>query len=285
MCFIPAFSQSADETYKQEIDQWHVKRENRLKSETGWLTVSGLFWLSEGDNTVGADPSNLIHFPKNKCDAFLGNFQLKAGNVYFTSKAENQVKKDSSFFNSGLIFGDGMEEGMVVLAHKNLRFFIIKRGERIGIRLRDLDSEARKHFTSIERFPVDRKWCVKARFEPAKEKKTIPILDVIGQTTETPFAGTLYFELDGKKLQLDATLEGTELFIVFSDYTAGNTTYGGGRFLYATVPAIGNEVVLDFNKAYNPPCAFTSFATCPLPPDQNKLAVEILAGEKSYGQH
>ncbi len=118
-----------------------------------------------------------------------------------------------------------------------------------------------------------------------KKDSTIAIHDVIGLTTETPYGGSLRFERNGISYKLDATLEGDDLFIVFADKTSGLTSYGGGRFLYAKVPKVGNTVELDFNKAYNPPCAFTDFATCPLPPDQNKLELEILAGEKVYSRH
>ena len=133
--------------------------------------------------------------------------------------------------------------------------------------------------------PFNEKWKLIATYEAPQVAKTIPIHDVIGLTTETPFGGILHFEIAGKKYQLDATLEEEDLFIVFADETSGITTYGGGRFLYAKKPLEGNKVILDFNKAYNPPCAFTDFATCPLPPDQNKLPLEINAGEKVYMRH
>jgi len=278
-------AQNMQSNYHQEIEEWHKKRVTNLKSETGWLTVSGLFWLDEGINTVGSSKENKIKFPKNTAAEKLGNFTLNSGTVTINVEPGELVTSGTTNISAAIIFSDSIEEQEIILTHRDLRFFIIKRGTKIGLRLRDLKSPARINFTQIERFPIDTMYQVKARFEAAKANKTIPIHDVIGQTTETAFAGTLYFEVKGKKLQLDATLEGDNLFIVFADETSGNSTYGGGRFLYAKVPTSGNQVTLDFNKAYNPPCAFTDFATCPLPPDQNKMPIEILAGEKKYGRH
>lgn len=272
--------------YKAEIDTWHAKRETTLKSETGWLTVSGLYWLDEGENTFGAGKENKIKFPEGKAEFQMGSFILLNDEVRLTILPNIEVKRNDTIFNTGIIFNKDIEEQSVILSYKKLRWFIIKRGNKYGVRLRDLDSDARQHFTHIDRFPVSEAWQIKAKFEAPTNKKTIAIHDVIGNTTETTFGGTLKFEYGGKTYALDATLEDEDdLFIVFGDYTNGNKTYGAGRFLYAKKPIEGNDVILDFNKAYNPPCAFTDFATCPLPPDQNKLPFEILAGELKYGNH
>ncbi len=281
-----SFSQtqvSAD-AYKNEIEQWHQNRVKSLKSETGWLNIAGLFWLKEGENTFGSSKENNIILPIGKADEKLGIFILKEGIVSFTTAANSNAESNNTPFAAGVIF-DEKQETPIILSHKNLRWFIIKRGSKYGVRMRDFESDALKNFTHIERFPVDEKWKITAVYEAPEKDKTIPINDVIGLTTETPFGGTLRFEIDGTTFQLDATLEGNELFIVFADKTTGNETYGGGRFLYAVKPSEGNTVILDFNKAYNPPCCFTNFATCPLPPAQNRLAIQISAGEKTYGHH
>ncbi len=279
-------AQSSSESYINEIETWHQNREINLKKETGWLTVSGLFWLEEGENTFGSGMENKIVFPTGKAAAQIGSFALSNDEVKLTILPHVDVKRNDSLFTNGVIFNKNIEEQSVILSHKNLRWFIIKRGNRYGVRLRDLESDARKNFTHIECFPVIEKWKVNASFEAPNSKKTIPINDVIGNTTETTFGGTLKFEIDGKSYTLDATLEGEDdLFIVFGDYTNGNKTYGAGRFIYAKKPKEGNQVILDFNKSYNPPCTFTDFATCPLPPDQNKLPFEVLAGELKYGNH
>ncbi len=281
-----AQAQTSASIYEKEIDTWHEKREANLKKENGWLTVSGLFWLEEGENTIGSNKENKIVFPAGKADADIGKIILNNDEVSMTINAGVMVKRNDTLFSKGVIFNKNTAEQSIILAHKNLRWFIIKRGARIGVRLRDLESDARKNFTHIERFPVNEKWKIIATFVPPTDKKTIPIHDVIGNTTETEFGGTLQFELNGKSYSLDATLEGADdLFIVFGDYTNGIKTYGAGRFLYAKKPKEGNMVILDFNKSYNPPCAFTDFATCPLPPDQNKLPIEVTAGELKYGNH
>lgn len=281
-----ALPQDRNSAYQQEIDQWHRNRENNLKKETGWLTVSGLYWLAEGENSFGTSKENKIVFPEGKAAAQMGSFILLNEEVRLTILPNIEVKRNDTLFSTGIIFNKDMEEQSVILSHKNLRWFIIKRGNKYGVRLRDLDSDARKKFTHIERFPVNENWKINALYDAPISKKTIPIHDVIGNTTETTFGGTLTFEIKGIKYKLDATLEGDDdLFIVFADYTNGIKTYGAGRFLYAKKPQDGNTVILDFNKAYNPPCAFTDFATCPLPPDQNKLPFEVLAGELKYGNH
>ena len=289
VCLMPVFSFSqssefADTDYKNEIENWHQNRVKSLKSETGWLNIVGLYWLTEGENTFGCSKENTIIFPKGKADEQLGSFILKDGKVNLLAAEKGSIQSDNKPFISGLIF-DEKQEIAIILSHKSLKWFIIKRGNKYGVRLRDLESEALKNFTNIDRFAVSEKWRIAAIYEAPSVGKTIPINDVIGLTTETPFGGTLHFEIDGKKFQLDATLEGNELFVIFADETSGNETYGGGRFLYAKKPSNGNTVILDFNKAYNPPCSFTNFATCPLPPSQNKLSCPILAGEKTYGHH
>jgi uncharacterized protein (DUF1684 family) len=279
-------AQNSNESYINEINAWHQTRENNLKKETGWLTVSGLFWLEEGENTFGSSKENKLVFPAGKAAERFGSFTLLNDEVRLTILPNIEVKRNDTLFSSGVIFNQELVEQSVILSYKNLRWFIIKRGNRFGVRLRDLESDARKNFTHIERFPIDEKWKINATFIAPFSKKTIPIHDVIGNTTETTFGGTLKFELEGKTYALDATLEGEDdLFIVFGDYTNGVKTYGAGRFLYAKKPKDGEKVILDFNKAYNPPCAFTDFATCPLPPDQNKLPFEVLAGELKYGNH
>lgn len=279
-------STQTDSTYIKEIEQWHKNREVRLKSETGWLNVAGLMWLKEGENTFGSGKENDIVFPEGKADKSLGVLILKNDTVYLKTIAASNIQHNSKPYNGGIIYTNNDEENPPVLAHRSLRWFIIKRGTRYAIRLRDLESEALKNFTTIEYFPADAKWCIKATYQAPEKPTTIPVQDIIGLTTETPYGGTLHFEINGKLYELEATLEYDNLFIVFADATTGNETYGGGRFLYAKKPQNGaTVVVLDFNKAYNPPCCFTNFATCPLPTAKNRLSIAITAGEKTYGHH
>jgi uncharacterized protein (DUF1684 family) len=204
----PIMAQTNDENYRKEIDHWHQNRENNLKKETGWLTVSGLFWLDEGENTFGSSKENKIIFPAGKAAEHMGSFTLLNDEVRLTILPNIAVKRNDTLFSTGIIFNKDIEEQSIILSHRNLRWFIIKRGNRYGVRLRDLESDARKNFTQIERFPVDEKWKINAIYEAPSTKKTIPIHDVIGNTTETEFGGTLKFEIDGKTFSLDATLEG-----------------------------------------------------------------------------
>jgi uncharacterized protein (DUF1684 family) len=169
-----------------------------------------------------------------------------------------------------------------------LQFYVIERAGRLAVRVRDRASPRRSEFAGLEYFPPAGDWLVPARFEPHVPARTIPIMNVLGYEDTMVSPGALVFEKDGREWRLDAILErpeATELFVMFADATTGRETYGAGRFLYTALPRDG-RVSLDFNRAYNPPCAFNLFATCPLPPEQNRLALRIDAGELKYaGEH
>jgi uncharacterized protein len=266
--------------YCVEMDAWKKNRTESLTSEDGWLNLAGLFWLEEGQNTFGSDKTNKLVFPKGA--ASMGQFELKNGEVFIKADPKAAVFADKTPVLDLKIFP---AEKPIVLKSGALRWFVIKRGTKIGIRLRDVESPTVVGFKGIDYYDTNRKWRVKAKLEPALGDKKIMITDVLGQTNPQPSAGTLVFSISGKTYKLDAIDEGEQLFIIFKDATSGSETYGAGRFLYADKPKSGNSLMLDFNKAINPPCAFTEFATCPLPPKQNWLEVEIKAGEKKYGSH
>jgi hypothetical protein len=269
-----------DTTYIKALKAWHQKRIESLKSENGWLNLAGLFWLEEGKNTFGTDDNNQIVFPKGK--AKMGSFTLNKGEVTVEIDPKAEVLVGNEPISTLKVFP---AEKPMVLKSGSLRWFIIKRKEKYGIRLRDLESDELKHFTGIETYPIDTNWRIKAKFEPANTGKTINITDVLGQVTPQPSPGTLVFSINRQEFRLDALDDGDELFILLADETSGKETYGGGRFLYANKPDTEGYVDLDFNKTINPPCAFTMFATCPLPPQQNRLPIAITAGEKNYGIH
>ena len=250
--------------YKEQVDQWHQKRLESLKSENGWLNLAGLFWLETGANTVGSAASNNIVFPKG-ADR-LGVFQLTNGTVQFTPAANAGITVEGQPVTETITLFSPTQTKPVVLQQGSLRWFIIKRVDRFAVRLRDLDSPTLKTFKGIDRFAVDEKWQVRARLNVPKQPQTIAILDVLGMTRPQQLAGTLEFELNGQRVRLDAVTEGDELFIMFADATNSHETYGAGRFLYAEKPGPDGTTLLDFNKATNPPCAFTQYATCPLPP-------------------
>jgi uncharacterized protein (DUF1684 family) len=174
-----------------------------------------------------------------------------------------------------------------ILQHGSLKFYVIKRSERFGIRVKDSQAKALREFAGMESFPIDPAWRVVARFEPYTPPREITVPNVTGEPTREIVPGALVFEKGGKTFRLEPVAEegSEELFIIFGDQTNGFETYGAGRFLYAPQPDSAGRVPLDFNIAYNPPCVFTPYATCPLPPPQNKLAVRIEAGEKAYGEH
>lgn len=269
--------------YRERIDEWHQQRINSLKSENGWLNLAGLFWLKEGNNTAGQGTGFDLNFPGN-ASANLGTFTLQNGEVRFTpASGASVLANGNALTEPAVIFSASTKP--TTLAHGTLRWFIIKRGNQYGVRLRDLDSPLLKEFHGIDRFPVDESWRIQARLEAPTTPKTIAITDVIGLTSQQPLVGTLVFERAGKTYRLDAVGEGPKLFIIFGDATNAHETYGAGRFLYADKPGADGLTTLDFNQATNPPCAFTSFATCPLPPRQNKLALAISAGEKRFGDH
>jgi hypothetical protein len=257
---------AAVSAFQSEIAAWHARREAALKAENGWLSLAGLFWMHEGANSFGADSANEIALPDGPARA--GAFDLQHGQVTVAMDHTRRALAPDS-------------EDVVKVGR--LELLLIKRGDRIGIRVKDPESQARRQFHGIESFPASEAWRVKAKFVP--EPRRIPILNVLGQTETSDSPGYAVFHLAGREFRLYPILEepdAKQLFFIFRDQTSGKETYGAGRFLYTELPKDG-QVILDFNKAYNPPCAFTPFATCPLPPPENRLAARIEAGEKTYG--
>lgn len=275
----------AQTNYKEEIEMWHSNRIQHLKSESGWLNLAGLEWLKEGINTVGDQNNNDIHLPKGTANNQLCKLILNHEVVTLICSSKDSITNNNNLLNGSTVVFNQKENIELQLLHKRIVFFVIKRGTKVGVRMRDLDSENIKKFAGIPRFDVDIIWKVKAQVVIPEIPKTVDILDVLGNTTKTPIGAILCFTLKGKEYKLIGTREDDKLFIVFSDNTSGITTYGSGRFLYVDFPPDSKEVIIDFNKAYNPPCAFTSFATCPLPLKENILDAEITAGEKSYTIH
>lgn len=215
-------------------------------------------------------------------DAFVGTVTLNKGTVHFTVAPYAVVKTVSADVSNIPLFP--YKDKAIVLAHQSLRWFVIQRGTKYAIRLRDLENPILKEFRGIETFPIDEKWKIKAQFVPTVGKK-IKILDITGRVFEEESPGKLVFEINGETYSLEATGSKEHLFVVFGDATNNLDTYGGGRFLEVDAPLEDGTIYLDFNKAYNPPCAFTPYATCPLPTKENKLKVAISAGEQFHGSH
>jgi len=269
--------------YIAEIKAWHKRRIENLKKENGWLNLVGLYWLKEGENKFGSDKSNDVIFPQN-APAFIGKFFLKDSIVTLEVNDGIDVINDGKKIKSIELKND-MQGKPTILEYNSLRWFVIKRGNKYGIRLRDLESELVKNFKGIETFPVNEDWKIEAKFEPYNPPKKIFVPNVLGMIDEENSPGALLFNKDGKEFKIDVLDEGNSYFLIFADETSGKETYGAGRFLYVNKPDSSGKIFIDFNKAYNPPCAFTKYATCPLPPKQNYLKLRITAGEKKYGNH
>ncbi|HXI14094.1 MAG TPA: DUF1684 domain-containing protein [Thermoanaerobaculia bacterium] len=264
-----------------DVETWRAKRLSRLAADDGWLTLAGLYWLEEGANRVGSAPGSEVLLPRGASTA--GVMRRRGDEVRFEPAGDSGISVKDKPVQSMVLVSDKKDEP-TILRSGPVSFYLIERGDRIGVRVKDTESNARKSFKGIEMFPVDPRWNVEATFEPYNPPKEIPILNIIGIVETMRSPGQLKFAINGRQLTLDpVTEEGSdELFIIFKDATSGRSTYGAGRYLYASMPDKGGKVQMNFNKSYNPPCAFTPFATCPLPPLQNRLPIEIPAGEKLF---
>jgi uncharacterized protein (DUF1684 family) len=279
----PAASGLAPDAYRREIESWRAARDANLRKPESWLTLVGLFWLEEGENRFGSDPRNRVVLPAGKAPAVAGTLVRHGEAVTVRATPGAGLESDGHPVTEMTLASDAKGKP-TVLRLGSLSFYVLKRGDRLGVRVKDRQSPALATFHGVESFPVDPEWRMVARFEPHPRPTSIPIANVLGQTENQPSPGTVVFEHAGKTWRLDA-LDGGDgsLSLIFADSTSGRETYGAGRFLDTDPPRDG-KVVVDFNKAYNPPCAFTAFATCPLPPRQNRLAVAVTAGEKKYGE-
>lgn len=280
----PSDKSSAEQReYVKEIEEWQQRRLKNLTKPDGWLSLIGLFWLKEGENRFGSSSANPVRFPAEKAPAVMGSFTLQNDRVTVSILNNLPVLHEGKPVQSMEMQND-LSENPTILNYGSLSWFVIKRGDKYGIRLRDSESETIKNFKGLDYFPIDPGWKIQARFEPYSPAKKISIPNVLGTESEETCPGALVFEKNGQRFRLDPILEdnASQWFIIFSDETNGKETYGAGRFLYADPPDQNGITFLDFNKAYNPPCAFTPYATCPLPPEQNYLNLMVTAGEKKY---
>lgn len=268
-------------SFTAEQRQWREQREKELRAEDGWLTVVGLFWLKEGSNSFGTGKSMNIVLPAGSAPENIGTLELANGVVTLKVADGVTVNVGPKAVQTYEMRFDGDTQPASFLTG-SLKLSVIKRGERYGLRVRDKNSAALREFKGLDWFPARESYRVVATFTPYAEPKEMMIMNVLGDELKMKVPGVLSFELNGRTHQLRPVVENDEkLFIIFRDQTAGKTTYGAGRYLYADLPKDG-KVVLDFNRAENPPCAFTLYATCPLPPRQNFLPVEINAGERAF---
>jgi uncharacterized protein len=277
---LPSAAVARDDAYEHEIEGWRAKREEGLRAPDGWLAVVGLHWLREGTSTVGSDHGSDIVLPL-PAPPRVGTLEFAKGRAVMRVAPGVTVKSQDKPVTELELHSDKTGHPDV-LAVGPVSLYVIERGGRFAVRVKDPESARRRNFKGLEWYPVRESYRVTARFVPYDPPKPIPIANVLGMVEPMPSPGYVVFNVNGREVRLDPVLEepaAKELFFIFRDATAGKQTYPAGRFLYSEMPKDG-QVVLDFNKAYSPPCAFTSFATCPLPPRQNRLDVRIEAGEK-----
>jgi uncharacterized protein (DUF1684 family) len=275
---------AALEQEREAVDQWKARRLASLTSETGWLTLTGLYWLKPGENTFGRAKSNALRLDNAAVADKAGAFVVKGDKVRFVARKSSGITHEGAPVTDIELAADTTGKP-TLLKSGSVTFFLIERAGKLGVRVRDSENPHRKNFRGLQYFPFDDSWVVNARFEPYEARKTVKIVNILGMEEDLLAPGALVFTRDGKEYRLDAVLEApedTELFVMFADATSGKETYGAGRFIYVPMPVDG-VVRVNFNKSYNPPCAFNEFATCPLPPPQNRLsALRIEAGEKNY---
>ena len=272
--------------YQKDIDDWKAGRLGRVTGPDGWTTLVGLYWFKPGVNRFGSAAGNDMPLKATGFPAEAGRFDFDGKQLSFTAAKGVAVLSGGKPVTTIKMISDA-DAGTAdptTLSIGSVSFYAIKRVDKMGVRVKDTNADARVHFKGLEYFPVDQDWRFEAKFEPYMPMKKIPIINILGMEEDMPSPGALLFEIDGKPYRLDTVLEDgeTDYFVMFADATSGKQTYGAGRFMYVKPPVDG-KTVLDFNKSYNPPCAFSPYATCPLPPPENRLPIVIEAGEFSYG--
>ena len=276
----------APANYQRTIAEWRAQHEAQLKADDGWLTVVGLDWLKPGENRAGSNPDFEVRLPKTAPDK-VGTLTLQAGKVRFRPEKGVAVTLNGAPAVETVLKPD-TDANYDRLAVGRTTFFVIQREDKLGVRIKDNDSPARRQFSGLQWYPVDASWKVTAKFVPYDKPRKVTFETLVGVKEEDESPGYVSFERGGQQYRLEPVLDGNELWFVMRDQTSGRTTYGASRFLYAPLPKNGvkqsGTLEIDFNKAENPPCMFTDFATCPLPPPQNRLPMAVTAGERMYGK-
>jgi uncharacterized protein (DUF1684 family) len=270
-----------ERVFLQDELAWREKRDIEMRAPTSWLNIAGLFWLKEGANRFGTSEENPIKLPKGSAPPFAGRFLLDNGSVTVSAEHGTELKIDGKIVFNYKLEGDATGKPDVVELN-DLRMWVIERFDRLAIRLRDLNHLPFKNYTGLDFFPPEKKYKFEGEFHPFAELNKVEVGTVIGENTEMNSPGYVTFNINGEIHRLDAfSGKPKTLFFIFGDETNGKETYEASRFMDARILENG-KVDLNFNRAYNPPCAYTPYATCPLPPPQNQLKIAILAGEKKY---
>lgn len=279
----------ADPAFVQEQQAWRDQRRENLLKPDGWTSLIGLHWIEPGPHYFGSAADNGIRLAMGP--AHFGMIDLRSGGkIRLTPERDAALTLDDQPLKGAVALvsdADAGESGPSRLGFDDGKGLatVIKRGERYALRVKHADAPTRTGFAGLQYWPADPSWRIEGKYVPNPPGKTIDIADIIGTLSAVPNPGAIEFQRDGRTYRLEALDEGDdELFLVFADRTNGHDSYGAGRFLYAPKPDAQNRVVLDFNRSYNPPCAFTPFATCPLPPPENRLDLAVLSGEKAYAK-
>jgi uncharacterized protein len=279
----PSQTEGAD-GYEGEIRKFQLDREATLKSDTGWLTIAGLFFLSQPHTTFGSDPVNDIVLPAS-APARAGAFELHDGKISVTASPGVSFQLADKTITSAEIKSDAAGPPDR-LGLGDLQLWVHMSGDRPSIRLRDKNSKLRKGFVGTSWFPVNTSYRVEAAYQPYDKPKALQVPNILGDIDTMPVPGIVSFTLNGQQIRMEPVAEpgDKEFWFIFRDLTSGKETYPATRFLYVPAPVNG-KMIVDFNRAENPPCAYNPYATCPLPPEQNRLPVRIEAGEKNYAGH
>jgi len=267
------------DTWQQELDSWKNDRVKSLTRPHGWLSLIAMEWFHNGENTIGSAEDNAIILPHGP--AYIGSFKLIKDKITFTANTGITISANDKQVVATIPVKMDVSGEPTVFKIDSFLFYVIERGKP-ALRTKDSTAATLKNFTGIDYFPVSEDYRVSAEFIGYDPVKEIEIINVLGLISKETSLGKLSFDINGKNFKLDVMDADDEYYIIFADKTSGRTTYGPGRFLYVPKPKQGNVTTIDFNKAYNPPCAFTDYSTCPLPPPQNRIPVYIKAGEKYY---
>ena len=270
----------AEKEYFEEIRNYQKQLDQQLRTPDGWLTLVGLHWLNEGENKVGADPECEVSLPEGVCPALVGKLTKTENKVTFTPEDGVDVTTGEQPRKSEIELESDLNQNQTVISIGTVSFYLVIRGDRFGIRVKQENSPNRLNFEGRVWWPIDEARRVTAVIEYYDPQKMVDVPDILGNVTKTAMDCVLKFQIDGHKYSLDAFgLPSGQFYILFQDISCQNGSYPAGRFLVTEYPE-DESVVIDFNKAHNPPCAFTAYATCPLPPKQNHLSVVIQAGER-----
>ena len=270
-------SANAENDYKAETEAWRAEREATLKDDDGWLTVSALFFLREGDNSFGSDPGNDFVVPRIPGDA--GVFELHEGRVSVRAPANGRLTVSGETVETAQLYPS---ERRTTVTMGPVSLWVHLSGARLAIRVRDTEADIRKNFTKLSWFPVNDRYRVPGTFTPHREPITVKTMNILGDIETYTSTGYVTLTVDGQEMRMLPVNAGQRLWFIMRDLTSGQETYSAARFLYADAPDADGRTIVDFNRAYNPPCAFNPHTTCPLPPPDNRLNVRIEAGEKDY---